>query len=140
MDRARNKRLAEKNTAPAQWRRLARLMGEKFGVAMSPNFSKNEGTYQGRGIVIKCAKSPMPPVAVLETMLDRIYQVWAVYVMPEGGAEIWVVDTGKVREHGYFTHGPKVQKRVELYRRKIVQLGRLIGTVSAQEVESCDIP
>ena len=133
--------MAEKNTAPSQWgRRLARLVGHKFGVVMSDNFSKNEGTYRGKEIAIKCAKSSMPPIAILISMLDRLDEVWAVYLVHEGGAEIWAVDVQKVREHGYYTHGPNVQKRVEIYRRKIVQLGKLIGTLSPDEVESCEIP
>jgi hypothetical protein len=73
-------------------------------------------------------------------MLDRIDQLWAVYVMPDGGAEIWAVDADKVRLHGYFTHGPNVAKRVEIHRRKIIPIGKLIGTLSADEVESCRIP
>lgn len=131
----------EKNAAPSQWgRRLARVVGDKFGVAMSGNFSKNEGIYGGKDIVIKCAKSPMPPVAILIDMLERIDELWAVYIMPEGGAEVWVVPIEKVRAHGYYTRGPKVQKRVEIYRRKIVQLGTLFGTLTADEVEACNIP
>lgn len=132
---------AEKNVAPSQWgRRLARLTGEKFGVTMSDNMSKNEGAYGGKDIVIKCAKSTMPPVAILIDMLERVDELWAVYMMPEGGAEVWVVPIEKVRAHGYYTCGPKVQKRVEIYRRKIIQLGTLFGALTAAEVESCNIP
>jgi hypothetical protein len=130
----------EKNAAPSQWgRRLARLVGDKFGVKMSDNWSKNEGTWRKKDIVIKCAKSTMPPVSVLVPMLDRIDQLWAVYIMEEG-AEIWAIDADAVREHGYFTHGPNVQKRVEIYLRKIVNIGKLIGTLTEEEVESCNIP
>src|SRR5690606_29824033 len=40
---------AEKNAAPSQWgRRLARLVGEKFGVHMVENHAKNEGTFKGK--------------------------------------------------------------------------------------------
>jgi hypothetical protein len=131
----------EKNVAPSQWgRRLARLVGDKFGVTMSENWSKNEGTWRRKDIVIKCAKSTMPPVSVLVTMLDRIDQLWAVYIVEDGGAEVWAVDVAKVREHGYFTHGPNVQKRVEIYRRKIAAIGKLLGRLSEEEVESCNIP
>jgi hypothetical protein len=133
--------LDEKNMAPSQWgRRLARAVGDKFGVRMSDNFSKNEGLYRGRNIAIKCAKSLMPPVSVLTDMLDRIDDLWAVYVTPEGGAEVWLLDIEKVRANGYFTHGPNVQKRVEIYHRKVVQAGRLLGTLSPEEVERCHIP
>jgi hypothetical protein len=137
----RIKPVEEKNVAPSQWgRRLARLVGAKFNVQMSLNQSKNEGTWRRKDIVIKCAKSTMPPVSVLVDMLERIDQLWAVYVMPDGAAEIWAVDADKVRLYGYFTHGPNVAKRVEIHRRKIIPIGKLIGTVSADEVESCRIP
>lgn len=131
----------EKNAAPSQWgRRLARLVGEKFGVQMVENQAKNEGTYQRKDICIKCAKSPMPPVSVLVDMLDRVDQLWAVYVMFDGTAQVWAIDTKTVRELGYFTHGEKVQKRVEIYLRRITPVGTLIGTLTKQEVESCRIP
>jgi hypothetical protein len=132
---------AEKNAAPSQWgRRLARLVGEKFGVQMVENHAKNEGTYKRKDICIKCAKSPMPPVSVLVDMLDRVDQLWAVYVMFDGTAQVWAIDTKQVRDLGYFTHGEKVQKRVEIYLRRITPVGTLIGTLTKAEVESCRIP
>lgn len=136
-----NSRSSAGDRAPSQWgRRLARLVGDKFGVQMSENLSKNEGTYRGKDIVIKCAKSQMPPVSVLIDMLERLDELWAVYLTPDGGAEVWRVPISAVNEHGYFTHGPKVQKRVEIYRRRIVLVGKLQGTLTEAEVESCNIP
>jgi len=132
---------AEKNAAPSQWgRRLARLVGEKFGVQMVDNHAKNEGSIGDKDICIKCAKSPMPPVSVLIEMLGRVDEVWAVYVLLDGSAQVWAVDAKKVREMGYFTHGEKVQKRVEIYLRHIIPVGTLVGTLSESEVESCHIP
>jgi hypothetical protein len=123
----------EKNSAPSQWgRRLARLVGEKFGVDMVENHAKNEGTYRRKDICIKCAKSPMPPVSVLVDMLDRVDQLWAVYVMFDGTAQVWAVDAGRVREQGYFTHGKNVQKRVEIYLRRITPIGSLICTLTKE--------
>lgn len=131
----------EKNVAPSQWgRRLARLVGAKFGVQMSPNHSKNEGTWKRRDIVIKCAKSTMPPVSVLIDMLERIDELWAVYLTSEGEAEVWSVPAREVRRLGYYTRGENVQKRVELSRRKLLPVAKLIGTMTREEVESCRIP
>ena len=139
--RGNNEIAVEKNAAPSQWgRRLARLVGEKFGVQMVENHAKNEGTFAGKDICIKCAKSPMPPVSVLVEMLDRVDQLWAVYVLMDGSAQIWAIDVKKVRQLGYFTHGEKVQKRVEIYLRRITPVGTLVGTLSQSEVESCRIP
>jgi hypothetical protein len=131
----------EKNVAPSQWgRRLARLVGEKFGVQMVENQAKNEGTHKGRDIVIKCAKSLMPPVSVLIEVLERIDDLWAVYLMPEGHAEVWSVTNKQVREYSYFTHGANVQKRAEIYYRRITPIGKKIGELTISEVESCRIP
>lgn len=131
----------EKNSAPSQWgRRMARLVGAKFDVDMDKNHSKNEGSIDGKEIVIKCAKSPMPPVSVLMTMLDRLDYLWAVFVMYEGYAEIWQIPIKKLKKKGYFTSGKKVQKRVEINLKKSRKLGTKIGTLTEEEVESCRIP
>ena len=131
----------EKNVAPSQWgRRLARLVGEKFGVQMVDNHAKNEGSHKGRDIVIKCAKSLMPPVSVLIDVLERIDDLWAVYLMPDGSAEVWSVSNKQVRDFSYFTHGANVQKRAEIYYRRIIPIGKKIGVMTEREVESCRIP
>ena len=131
----------EVNVAPSQWgRRLARLVGQKFGVKMVANHAKNEGTFGRRDIVIKCAKSIMPPISVLTDMLERLDDVWAVYILPDGTAQIWSITAQQVREHAYFTRGRNVQKRAELYLRKIEKIGKLVGTLSEEDVDSCKIP
>jgi len=131
----------EKNAAPSQWgRRLARLVGAKFHVDMVDNYSKNEGTWKGKDIVIKCAKSPMPPVSVLVEMLDRLDYLWAVFIMFEGHADVWSIPVKALRDNGYFTSGAKVQKRVELHLKKAQALGTKIGSLTQDEVESCHIP
>lgn len=131
----------EKNAAPSQWgRRLARLVGAKFGVDMVENQSKNEGLWKGKDVVIKCAKSPMPPVSVLVEMLDRIDFLWAVFIMYEGHADVWSVPVKVLKDNGYFTSGEKVQKRVELHLKKAEALGTKIGSLTPDEVESCRIP
>lgn len=131
----------EKNVAPTQWgRRMARLVGEKFGVQMVENHARNEGVYRKKDIVIKCAKSIMPPVSVLNDVLDRVDELWAVYVMPEGHAEIWSITNAQVHKHAYFTHGPNVQKRAEIYLRHIIPIGKKIGELTEREVEACRIP
>ncbi len=131
----------EKNAAPSQWgRRLARCIGEKFGAHMVENQAKNIGVFKGKSIIIKCAKSPTPPVSVLESNLDRTDELWAVYLMPEGHAEVWVVPIADVRRCGYFTRGLNTQRRVELTLRKILVTGQLLGTLSQRDVEACCIP
>lgn len=131
----------EKNAAPSQWgRRLARCIGEKFGVQMVENHARNFGVFKGKSVIIKCAKSPKPPVSILESNLDRTDELWAVYLMPEGHADVWVIAIRDVRRCGYFTRGLNTQRRVELTLRKILSTGHLIGTLSEHEVEACRIP
>lgn len=133
--------MGEKNSAPSQWgRRLARRVGNKFGVSMVENQSKNEGRIRGRDIVIKCAKSQTPPVSVLSEMTERIDELWAVFLVPDGSAEVWKIPIGSVRAHGYQTHGAHVQRRVELRYRKAVQFGKFVGSLDPKEVAACDIP
>jgi hypothetical protein len=136
-----NRKNEEKNAPPSQWgRRMARMVGEKFGVNMVENHARNEGTYRNKDIVIKCAKSLMPPVSVLVDVLDRVDELWAVYIFPEGHAEIWAISAALVRKHAYFTHGANVQKRAEMYLRYITPLGKKIGELTIEEVEACRVP
>jgi hypothetical protein len=131
----------EKNAAPSQWgRRMARLVGEKFRVKMVDNHARNEGTIRGRDIVIKCAKSLMPPVSILCDVLDRVDEMWAVYVMPDGHAEVWSITSKQIRDNAYFTHGPNVQRRAEIYYRHITPLGKKVGELTEEDVEYCRIP
>jgi hypothetical protein len=131
---------AEVNTAPSQWgRRLARRAGEKFGVQMVENHSKNLGLWQGKCVILKCAKSETPPVSVLETLLDRVDELWAIFLMPEGHAEVWAVPISIVRQSGYLTR-TKEQRRVEITLKKVSALGQKIGTLTQREVEACQIP
>jgi len=132
---------SDRNIAPTQWgRRLARLVGDKFGVAMSDNYSKNEGRLRGKDLVIKCAKSQTPPISVLTEMLERLDEVWAVFLTPDGGAEVWRITAKEMHNYGYQTHGPNVPRRVELGRKKIAAIGKLVGNLDSDEVDSCHIP
>jgi hypothetical protein len=107
---------------------------------MVENHARNEGTYRGRDVVIKCAKSLMPPVSVLVDVLDRVDEMWAVYILPEGHAEVWSITDKQIRENAYFTRGANVQRRAEIYYRHIVPIGKKIGELTEDEVESCRIP
>ncbi len=131
----------EPNAAPSQWaRRLARVVGAKFGVQMSPNHANNRGEFGARSVVIKCAKSTMPPVSVLASMLNDLDELWAVFVLPSGRAEVWTIPIAQVEKYAYQTRGPKVQKRLEITRRRILNRGQLLGILEVDEVEACRIP
>ncbi len=110
---------------------------------MVANQARNEGAWQGREVAIKCAKSTSPPISVLVSMLDRLDEVWAVFVLPSGEAEVWRLSIVHLRRHGHFTRAGRSGKappRVEIRRRKVVQSGVLLGLLEAEEVEACHIP
>ncbi len=131
----------EVNRAPIAWgRRLARLVGKKFAVQMTPDRSKNEGVLGRTRVVIKCAKSRSAPIFVSAQMLERSDEVWGVFLQVGEGAEIWKCDAAFVRRAAYFTHQPKLMPRAELRFKAISRGGVLIGTLSESEIESCEIP
>jgi hypothetical protein len=130
----------EVNQAPVAWgRRLARLVGEKFGVQMISDRAKNEGTRSKTRIVIKCAKSPFPPIFVTLEMLERTDEVWGVFLHEEGG-EVWSCPASYVRRVAYVTRNPKIAPRASIGLKKMRRGGQLIGIISQDEVESCHIP
>lgn len=131
----------EVNRAPSAWgRRLARLVGANFGVNMVADRSKNEGTHGRTCVVIKCAKSPVPPIFVSAEMLQRVDEVWGVFVTYGQGAEIWSCPAEFVRRNAYFTRNPKIMPRAEITLRTMKRGGTMIGKVSQEEIESCHIP
>ena len=131
----------EPNVAPTQWaRRLARAVGAKFGVQMSANHANNRGEFGAKSVVIKCAKSTHPPVSVLDSMLNDLDELWAVFILPSGRAEVWTIPIAQVEKRAYRTRGPNVQNRLEITRRRVIECGELLGTLEADEVEACRIP
>ena len=110
---------------------------------MVANQARNEGEWRGRQVAIKCAKSTAPPISVLVSMLDRLDEVWAVFVLPSGQAEVWRLSIPHLRRHGHFTRlgrSGKAPARVEIRRRKVAASGELLGHLEAAEVEACRIP
>ncbi len=131
----------EVNRAPLAWgRRLARLVGAKFGVKMSLDRAKNEGVRRKTRIAIKCAKSRCAPVFVSVEMLARIDELWGVFLVVGQGAEIWKCDADFVRRAAYINRSSQKMARAELRFKAMQRGGVLIGKLSEEEVESCQIP
>ncbi|RYG75540.1 hypothetical protein EON80_00380 [bacterium] len=131
----------EVNRAPSAWgRRLARLVGANFGVNMVSDRSKNEGAHGKTNVVIKCAKSPVPPIFISAEMLQRVDEVWGVFVTYGEGAQIWSCPADFVRRNAYFTRNPKIMPRAEITLRTMKRGGTLIGTVTQDEIDACHIP
>jgi hypothetical protein len=131
----------EVNRAPSAWgRRLARLVGANFGVNMVADRSKNEGAHGKTNVVIKCAKSPVPPIFISAEMLQRVDEVWGVFVIYGEGAQVWSCPAEFVRRNAYFTRNPKIMPRAEITFKTMKRGGQMIGTVTQAEVEACHIP
>ncbi|HEX9998745.1 MAG TPA: hypothetical protein VGB45_16540 [Abditibacterium sp.] len=131
----------EVNLAPQAWgRRVARLVGEQFGVKMVSNRSKNEGERGDTRVVIKCAKSQSPPIFISVEMLARVDEVWGVFLIHGEGAQIWSCSAAHVKRCAHFSRNPKTMPRAEITLKKIQRAGTLLGTLSESEIEECHIP
>ncbi|PQV64788.1 hypothetical protein B1R32_10355 [Abditibacterium utsteinense] len=131
----------EVNLAPVAWgRRVARLVGDKFGVQMVADRSKNEGARGKTRVVIKCAKSRVAPIFVLTQMLSRVDEVWGIFLIHGEGAQVWSCDAAFVRRAAYFSRNAKVMPRAELRFKAMQRGGTLIGNLSEAEIESCHVP
>lgn len=131
----------EVNQAPVAWgRRVARLVGDNFGVRMVADRAKNEGEQGKKRVVIKCAKSTIPPIFVSAEMLTRVDEVWGVFLSFGEGAQVWSCPADFVRRNAYFTHNPRVPARAEITLKTIKKGGTLLGTISQEEIEACHVP
>ena len=132
---------SEVNLAPQAWgRRVARLVGEQFGVKMVSNRSKNEGERGETRVVIKCAKSQSPPIFISVEMLARVDEVWGVFLIHGQGAQIWSCSAAHVKRAAHFSRNPKTMPRAEITLKKIQLAGTLLGTLSQTEIEECHVP
>lgn len=137
---ASSRRLADPN-APALWhRRLAYLVARKWSVRMESNKTLSEGALEGRLIAIRCAKSKTPPITVSAHVLERVHEVWGVFLTQTDSAEIYSMSAQDFKRIAYF-YSPR--NGVPLYsarRVRFVRRAQLLGTISEAEVEDIEIP
>lgn len=121
-------------------RRLARMVGRRFGVRMSRNRALNEGELSGVSLVIKCAKSDKAPIQISKNTLERVQEVWGVFLDEEDNAHIWKANSRDVRRLAYY-YSPR--DGVPYYSIRLHRLRRIAehqGVIAGRDVHRCEIP
>ncbi len=131
----------EVNQGPTMWgRRLARLVGRRYGVKMSRNRAINEGTLDRTPVIIKCAKSYQAPIQVSATSLERVSEIWGVFLSEVDDGEIWRAPAAEFKKLAYF-YAPR--EGVPYYSIRYTRFKRIAthaGTVPAKDVLRVEIP
>jgi len=127
--------------APSLWhRRLARLVGRKWGIRMERKGNLSEGTLDGRVIAIRCAKSKTPPIAVTAATLERVHEVWGVFLTQTDAAQIYSLPASDFKRLAYF-YAPRNGPPIYTIRlRRFSSRATLVGTLSEEEVAGIEIP
>ncbi len=127
--------------APTQWhRRLARLVGRKWGVQMDPRGNVSEGVLDGRVIAIRCAKSKTPPITVTAATLERVHEVWGVFLTQTDAAQIYALSAAQFKRTASFYSPRNGQPHYTARLSRFARHARLIGTVPEEEVGEIGIP
>lgn len=132
---------AEVNQAPQMWgRRLARLVGRRYGVKMSRNRALNEGTFERTPIIIKCAKSYQAPIQISANSLERVGEVWGVFLSAVDDGEVWRAPAAEFKKLAYYyaprEGTPSYMMRYSRFKR----IATLAGVVPAEDVLRVEIP
>ena len=127
--------------APSLWhRRLARLVGRKWGVQMERKRNLSEGTLDGRLIAIRCAKSKTPPITVSAATLERVNEVWGVFLTQTDAAQIYSLSAADFKRTACFYSPRNGQPHYCARLSRFSRHAQLIGTVPEEEVEAIGIP
>ena len=132
---------AEVNQAPTMWgRRLARLVGRRYGVKMSRNRAINEGVFGRTPIVIKCAKSYQAPIQVSANSLERVGEVWGVFLSEIDDGEVWRAPAAEFKKLAYY-YAPRDGVPYYLMRySRFKRIASHAGTVPSKDVLRVEIP
>ena len=132
---------AEVNQAPGMWgRRLARLVGRRYGVKMSRNRAINEGVFERTPVIIKCAKSYQAPIQVSANSLERVGEVWGVFLSAVDDGEVWRASAAEFKKLAYY-YAPR--DGVPYYMMRYSRFKRIAthaGTVPSKDVLRVEIP
>ncbi len=132
---------AEVNLAPGMWgRRLARLVGRRYGVKMSRNRAINEGVFGRTPVIIKCAKSYQAPIQVSANSLERVGEVWGVFLSEVDDGEVWRAPAAEFKKLAYY-YAPLDGVPYYMIRyTRFKRIATLAGTVPAKDVLRVEIP
>ena len=132
---------AEVNQAPTMWgRRLARLVGRRYGVKMSRNRAINEGLFERTPVIIKCAKSYQAPIQVSANSLERVGEVWGVFLSEVDDGEVWRAPAAEFKKLAYY-YAPRDGVPYYLMRySRFKRIATHAGTLPAKDVLRVEIP
>lgn len=127
--------------APTLWhRRLAQLVARKWGVQMERNRNLSEGTLDGRRIAIRCAKSKTPPISVSASVLERVHEVWGVFLTQTDAAQIYSLPVSEFKRLAYFYSPRNGQPTYTIRLKRFSSRATLVGMLGEEEVERIEIP
>ena len=132
---------AEVNQAPLMWgRRLARLVGRRYGIKMSRNRAINEGMWERTPIIIKCAKSYQAPIQVSANSLERVGEVWGVFLSETDDGEVWRAPATEFKKLAYY-YAPRDGVPYYMMRyKRFKRIATHAGTLPAKDVLRVEIP
>lgn len=127
--------------APTLWhRRLARLVARQWDVQMERNLNLSEGTVNGRRVAIRCAKSKTPPISVSASVLERVHEVWGVFLTQTDAAQVYSLSATEFKRLAYFYSPRNGQPIYTIRLKRFSSRATLLGTLGEEEVEQIDIP
>ncbi len=127
--------------APTLWhRRLARLVARRWGVQLDFKGNLSEGTLDGRQIAIRCAKSKTPPISVSASALERVHEVWGVFLTQTDAAQVYSLPAQEFKRLAYFYSPRNGQPTYTIRLKRFSSRATLLGTVPEEEVEGIEIP
>lgn len=131
----------EVNQAPGMWgRRLARLVGRRYGVKMSRNRAINEGTLDHTPVIIKCAKSYQAPIQVSASSLERVSEVWGVFLNEVDDGEVWRAPVAEFKRFAYYYAPREGVPHYQIRYSRFKRIATRAGTVPAADVLRVEIP
>ncbi len=127
--------------APTLWhRRLARMVARHWAVQMDSKANLSEGVLDGRHIAIRCAKSKTPPISVSASALERVHEVWGVFLTQTDAAQVYCLSAQEFKRMAYFYCPRKGQPTYTIRLKRFSSRAKLIGTLSEEQVGSIEIP
>jgi hypothetical protein len=130
-----------RSDAPTLWhRRLARLVARRWGVQLEPKGNLSEGVLDGRVVAIRCAKSKTPPISVSASALERVHEVWGVFLTQTDAAQVYSLPAQEFKRLAYFYSPRKGQPVYTIRLKRFSSRATLVGTLGEEEVEQVEIP
>jgi len=126
---------------PQMWsRRMARLIGRKFGVKMTSHLSQTDGMHERTPIVIKCAKSYRAPIALSQKTLERVSVVWGVFLDEKDNAEIYTMSARDFRKNASFYSPRNGSPHYVIRYKRFKANSEHLKTLPNRDIDAIEIP